>query len=299
MNGMGQKIRCVGVFAPASRTEKSRLEPFLSQMQSEGVRVKLAPHLFAFDDFAYLAAKAEERAQDFQTLYCDPEVDFLLAFRGGYGCVQLLDKLDCAALKKAPRKPVGGYSDLTALHCFLAKEEIGHPVVMPMAGRFCELLKEVKDAPLYRQALPAALGLEKADFAFELVSLARSRKAQGVCMPCNLSVLASLAGTPYLPDFRGRILFLEDVNEPLYRIDRLLTQLTLSGIIEAAEAVVFGEFSGADASELPLLLRRFAASWGKPCLAGFPFGHGTKLFPISFREKAVIDGASLRISAGK
>ena len=89
----------------------------------------------------------------------------------------------------------------------------------------------------------------------------------------NLTVLASLCGTPFMPDFSGMILILEDINEPVYKIDRMLTQLAINGVFSNLAMLIFGNFSGTESTELEMLFKRFADTLNIPCLSNFPFGH--------------------------
>ena len=106
----------------------------------------------------------------------------------------------------------------------------------------------------------------------------------------NLTVDASLAGTDYFPDSTGRVIFIEDINEPGYRIDRCLTQLEQNGLFDRVEGVIFGTFSGCDTRELEELFVRFARRTGKPVAANFPYGHAFPLLSFSFEDTVTVSG---------
>jgi muramoyltetrapeptide carboxypeptidase len=214
----------------------------------------LGAHAYANAD--YLAGTDDERAADLNDALRDPSVRGIIALRGGYGTMRILDRVDYAALARDP-KCVMGYSDMTALlNAFAARSNV---VTFhgPIAGApMSELQRERVKRALFG-----------ADFeALEGAALVPGN-ARGVLRGGNLSLIAALCGTPYAIDFTGSIVLLEDVDEAPYRIDRLLTQLQLAGAFDAAAGFVIGDIPA------PQVLRERLARYGKPAIGGVPSGH--------------------------
>ena len=238
-------------------------------------QVQIMPHAIPASDrkIPYLAASDDERAADLNAAFADPDVDLILSSRGGYGCARLLDKLDFSLPDRGVR--LAGYSDITALHLAMDRHNFGTPVTAPMATTIADI--SIAEAACFDAALT-----ERAQ-SFP-VTVIKSGAACGRPLAGNLTVMSSLAGTAYLPDFTGRILVLEEVNEALYRIDRCLTQLDQCGVLSSCAALVAGEFTGIADPELDALLRHFAARVNGPVVRGFPFGHTRFLAAFSWRQ---------------
>ena len=269
-------IRTVALISPAGPVPPEALARAVSWFQAAGVTVRPMAHLNAAGEATYTAGAPELRAADLMAAWRDPEVDLVLAVRGGFGSAQLLPLLDWELLRTRPLLPLGGYSDLTALHWAMVRHGAGRPLVMPMAVRYPELDEF--------SASSAAAALSGAELAAPqpLIPLAGGACA-GLPLPGNLTVAATLCGTPDCPEIAGRILMLEDVNEPVYRLDRALTQLEQSGIFRAAAGVVFGSFHGCgDPGKVEGLLRRFARRVSCPVWCGLPFGHEFPLLSLPF-----------------
>lgn len=230
-------------------------------------------------EFAYLAASDELRAADIQAAFADESVQLILAARGGYGCARVLDMLDWDMLRKR-RVMLAGFSDITALHWAMCAQNAGIPVAAPM-------LKYLSDGDEFTlKHFFAALRGEK--LTLSLPSLNGGGKVQALPLPGNLTVAASLAGTPYFPDTTGKILILEDVAETPYRLDRCLNQLRLAGAFRKCAAVVFGRFTqcGSEA-EIMQLLQDFAGKVECPVFYDCPFGHETPM--LSFNTSVPLE----------
>ncbi len=200
-----------------------------------GLVPQVAPHVGS--RYGYLAGTDEQRAADINAMFADPAIRAVFAMRGGWGCARLLPFLDWDTIRANPKLLVG-FSDVTALHLafaaragfptihaierggHLAGDQLGKPVAARLRRRHadCSRRRAVTD--------PDPLAQERWRTA-----AIRPGKARGRLLGGNLSVLAALVGTPWLPDFDGAILFLEDVGEAEYRIDRMLSQLALAGIL--------------------------------------------------------------------
>ncbi|MBE6394016.1 MAG: LD-carboxypeptidase [Lentisphaerae bacterium] len=272
-------IRRVGIITPAGRLAPELVESGIAVLRKEGIKVD-SPAPLPECKVAYLAGTPEDRAEQIENLWLDPEIDLLLCSRGGFGCAQLLVLLNW---KKLARRniPLAGYSDITALHWGMASKRAGLPVVSPMLGKLSSIDEKTRST-----ICGAFTGTERT----ASVNLISGEAFSGKILAGNLTVAASLAGGDYVPDSRDKVILLEDINEPVYKIDRCLTQLEQSGFFDQVQGVVFGSFSGSDPRELEELFIRFARRTGKPVASGFPFGHNLPLVSFSFEDTITITG---------
>jgi len=234
----------LGLVAPAGFVaDRFGLEEIGDAVRAMGLEPKFAPHLTA--RAGYLAGDDRSRAADLQAMFADPKVNAIMAVRGGWGCARILPLLDYAAIARTPKLFIG-FSDNTALHMAFAARTGVASIHGPNASAswppgawdaFHALVFEGA-SPTYAvpQAMAGGLGRTQGRVRSFKGGTARGRLLGG-----NLTVLSALAGTPYLPDFSGAILFIEDTNEAEYRIDRMLTQLALAGILGKVAGVIFGQ----------------------------------------------------------
>lgn len=251
----------------------SRLE---DAIRARGYHVHIPPAARRVE--GYLAGSDAERLGDLQQALDDPEVAAVIASRGGYGSMRLLRDL---RLRGGRPPAFVGYSDMTALHLAMAR----HGWVTfhgPMAA--CDLGRGRPHGPSVRWLWGLLEGTARPPLALPVRSPLRLRagRARGRLLGGNLALLASLVGTPFLPDLRGAVLLLEDVGEAPYRVDRMLTQLRLSGCLAGLSGLALGGFSfpGAGAAEearrleaIARLLADLAGDLGIPALGGLPCGH--------------------------
>lgn len=270
----------MGVVAPASPFDRQAFEKGLAVLEDMGLEVRLAEGLFARR--GYLAGGDEERARQVNGFIRDRDVRAIVCARGGYGSMRILTRIDYAALA---RRPVvfTGFSDITALHAAVYAHcglvTFHAPVVTSLGtgGARC------------RKSFEAALFSGRAC----VLTAARPRvlrdgTARGPVAGGNLALLTALAGTPYFPDLRGHILFIEDTNEQPYRIDRMLTQLKLAGCLEGLCGVALGRFDRCGAlEEIHAAVADVFTDAGIPVLAGFEAGHGGEnlTFPLGLTAR--------------
>ena len=246
----------IGICSPSGPSSAESLTRGVALLESRGYRVRVAPHTASVDpERAYLGGTDDERVSDLNALLRDPEIDLVLCARGGYGCARILDRVDYAAIQDDPKVLVG-YSDITALSLAIAAktgvisfsgpmasggDSFGDENFDPWTGeRFFQILD--KSGPELR-TLPHADG-----FAPWVVHRGPTI-VKGPVVPVCFTLLTSLHGTPYVPALTGAILVMEDVHEDLYAIDRCLTQLRLSGILDRLVAVLIGSFNGVSEEE--------------------------------------------------
>ena len=281
------RMRKAVIVSPGGPPDAGAVERGVNYLRRYFEQVQIMPHAIPAPDRAvsYLAASDDERAADLNAAFADPDVDLILSSRGGYGCARLLDKLDFSLPDRGVR--LAGYSDVTALHLAMDRHGFGIPVTAPMATKIADV--SAAEAACFE----AALAERAQSFPITVI---KPGTACGRPLAGNLTVTASLAGTAHLPDFTGRILVIEDVNEAPYRLDRCLTQLDQCGMLGRCAALVAGEFTGVADSELDALLRRFADRINGPVVRGFPFGHTRFLAAFSWRQNWVIEQGQVRIA---
>ncbi len=284
----------LGIVAPASPVAPERLAAGVAALERWGYRVVVAPHVL--DRRGHLAGRDADRAADLAGMFARPDISGIVCARGGAGSVRILPLVDFAALARTPKVFIG-YSDVTMIHLALNRAGLvtffGPMAAVDLAREFPPAAERVLRALV---EVPEPAGLI-ADPERPATSLAPGR-AEGVLVGGTLSLVSESLGTPWEIDTAGRILFLEDVHEPLYRVDRMLAHLSVAGKLDAAAGFLVGALhqEGLD-PEPPLSLLEILTDHlvrpGKPAAFGFPVGHvpGTLSLPLGVR-------ASLDVSAG-
>jgi len=269
----------------AAPNEPERIRFAIDTIESLGFKVKPGAHLYDRD--GYLAGSDAARAADLNAMFADDGVDAIWCVRGGYGASRILPALDYALMQRKPKALIG-YSDITALHVAIHRHAGLVTFHGPVAFRAFTpySLGELKRV-LWTGETPVRLGgpppFERAegrvDWENRVVTLVPGR-ARGRLLGGNLCLMSHLCGTPYFPDLRGAILFLEDVEEAYYRIDRMLTQLWLSGALAGVAGVAFGKFTNCNSSPFflqnrPLddILAERCRALGVPAVSGIMVGH--------------------------
>ncbi len=279
----------IGIVSPSGSFERERLRPGLSYLRNRGFRVRVGSAVYDRD--RYLAGQDLNRAKDLNAMFADPEVRAVFVTRGGFGAVRVLEFLDYGAIRKCP-KPLVGFSDTTALQLGI----YGRTGIVSYSGvTLCGDVTASGMPEATETSLWNALMWGRFDEMAGVVAL-RGRVAEGRLVGGCLSVIASLVGTGYLPDTSGALLFLEDVNEAPYRVDRMLTQLRMAGVFDRVAGVVFGQFEGCEPERekegtVDDILCDFSMSVAAPVFCGLPYGHaeGRPVLPIGLR--ATVDGS--------
>ena len=286
----------IGIVAPAGPVSARRLAQLPALYAKFGYRTRIHPG--CRQRSGYLAGSDDIRLADLHAALGDDEVAAIHCLRGGYGAMRLIDRIDGDLLRRCPKLLIG-YSDITALHALWHRHGLAC-LHAPMPAS--DLLLPGREAD--RDALFALLqgGLRAGtvlapplDPAPRSQGLHVAGSANGPLVGGNLSLVAALLGTPWAWRMQGAVLFLEDINEEPYRVDRLLTQLRLAGVLEAAAGFVLGSFTK-KASPTALLIETLLPA-GKPLLAGWPSGHGTPNLPLPLGLRVALDAdaGSLRL----
>lgn len=242
----------------------------------------------------FLSGSDAERAEDLNAALAAEDIDAIWCLRGGYGTIRILDRIRWAPLAKRPR-PLIGFSDNTALH--IAAQRVGvvtfhgpHPAVEELTPFSADLLRRLVTETEPLGELPFPQG--------QRARTVVPGSAEGPLIGGNLSVLAALAGTNFSMQAAGAILFMEDVGEPGYRMDRLLSQLRMSGALDGVVGIAVGAFSenpDEERDDLPtttqILLDRLDGL-GIPVASGFPFGHIADTWTLPVGARARLDSAA-------
>jgi muramoyltetrapeptide carboxypeptidase len=262
----------IAVVSPASPFDRDEFDRGVRELARLGYVPVYEDSVFA--RLGYLSGPADVRAAAFMRAWSDPAVAAVIAVRGGYGSVQLLPFLDKSVIRKHPKLFIG-YSDLTTLLSWLTCSCGVTALHGPMLEGRLAKGSSGYDEPSFAALLQDGRGLELSPAGMTVL---REGEATGPLFGGTLTQLVASLGTPYAFDPpKGAVLFLEDVNERPYRLDRMLTQLRLSGVLERASAIVFGEMPGCDEpGGIPTALetlRSFVGTVTGPVLTGFPSGH--------------------------
>ena len=287
---------CIGLAAPASPFREEALHEGVGVLQDMGFRVRYEARVF--ERYRYLAGRDAERAAELQALFADPDVKAVFCCRGGYGSQRLLPFLDAIAMRAHP-KLFMGYSDLTSLLCYLDARcglaTLHGPVV-------CGDLRPAFSAAARRQLMGVLTGdveaMQPPDACQDGLTVLRAGDAEGRLLGGCLSVFACAIGTPHQPRTQDAILFLEDKGERLYAIDRLLTTLKLSGLLQGVRGLVFGRIERVEADahlsyDAKDVILDVLGDLDVPILYGFPAGHCPQPLTLPFGVRAAIRGGRL------
>lgn len=265
----------IGVAAVSGPVNTSNLEKGINFFHKLGLKIKFGSNIY--NQLEYLAGSDRERSDGLNNLISDPDVKGIFFARGGYGSMRILPQIDYQAIRTQP-KILMGMSDLTAVsmavhrHCSLVT--LAGPM---LAGQISEVLDRDSEDFMIRALTEPLEGFDMmGEFSPEL-NILRTGKTKGYLLGGCLSVLVSLLGTPYCPNFLDSVLFLEDVNEPAYKIDRMLTQMKLTGIFESIRGVIIGHFSGNESDASKAVAERIVMEYTEsrqiPVISNYPHGH--------------------------
>lgn len=266
----------IGITAPAGFMDLEQMSACIDTLQEWGYSVKLGDTTHSQSN-TYFSDADEERRIDLQRLLDDPAVDAILCARGGYGVSRIIDRLDFKAFRHHP-KWIIGFSDITVLHSQIWEEYGIATLHAPMAAAFNE------DGPGHASLETLRAALEGAVSAYNIAPHPYNRvgHARGTLVGGNLTLLAHSIGTPSELKTKKTILFLEDVGEYLYNIDRMLQQLRRSGKLDRLAGLVVGGFTGTKDTPRPFgkdvyeIIRDAVSGYEYPVCFGFPVSHATE-----------------------
>lgn len=301
----------VGIIAPSSPMfEEGEIEFAFQWLTKIGLKYKVGQHIFkTYSDYA---GQDEARAEDFHTVWSDPDVDAIVPLRGGNGAARILPLLDFELIKSNPKLFVG-YSDITALHVPIHQRTGLVTFYGPMSASF---FKSSYSYHYFTKAVMStrALGLIGDPVPNEAWSpvyppprlIIAEGKARGRLTGGCLTLVRQLEGTPYALDTKGKLLFLEDLEEEPHAIDRILSQLLLSGKLQQAAGILIAECVACKPGDshrnaLPLnysverVLRERLGNLGIPVVYGLRFGHGKDQFTVPYGVSAVLEASRSKV----
>ena len=283
----------LALIAPAGPASQQELEAGIACFEAMGFSIQQGQHIDARAPERYLAGADEARLEDLLWAL-EGSAEAVLVTRGGYGLMRLLPKLLAleAQLMLVPKR-VAGYSDITALHLWL-NERLGwasiHGCMMRDVGR--------RAAQADALALAQALRCKAPGLVHEGLELWVGGRAQGRLIGGNLSLVHSLYRSPVLPSLAGRVLFLEEVAEAPYAIDRMLHGLELRGAVDELAGLVLGHFTGCGETPYPASTLAILRRWGRPTLIGLEAGHEAPNLPLWLGVEAEVNAGVGALSVG-
>jgi muramoyltetrapeptide carboxypeptidase len=282
----------VMLVSPSGPTRPERVARGIELLTGWGLRPVLAPNAYARQ--GYLAGGDELRAADVNAAFADPEIRGLLCTRGGYGAQRVVDAIDMAAVRRDP-KVVAGFSDITALQFALWRGARLATIHGPGAAWLDDRTPE-RSAESLRAALMTTKPVTVHRLAEEeTASVVVPGVAGGPLLGGNLCLITSSIGTPDMPDLTGAILLVEEVEEPPYKVDRMLTHLRRSGALHAVAGVAIGQFTRcADEWRVSVaeVLADRLGDLGVPVLGGLPVGHGVGQLTVPVGVEATLDSVT-------
>ena len=264
-----QKGDTVGILATARKVDPSSLEPAIKLLESWGLHVVIGKTIGKEEN--QLAGPDWLRANDFQDMLDNPKIKAIWAAKGGYGTVRIIDRIDFTNFKKKP-KWIAGFSDMTVLHSHINNMNIEtiHSFMAMNAGTA---------NPQVIESFRKALFGEKLSYTIPAHEYNIKGTAKGEIVGGNLSVLYSIIGSKSEVDYKGKILFIEDLDEYLYHIDRMMMNLKRNGYFEGIKAVIVGGMSSMNDNEIPWgkdalqIIQDVLKDYKFPIIYNFPAGH--------------------------
>lgn len=298
----------VGLVLPATAAfEADEIQFAKEQMEAIGFKVVIGPH--AFDKWGYFAGRDRDRADDINRMFADDAISAVVCYTGGWGSPRVLPYLDYDLIKRKPKVLIG-YSDITALLNAVHKKTGLITFHGPVGGSTFEPYTLENFRRIAMTAEPAGLLPNPSKKPNELIDRTNrilkitKGTATGPLIGGNLTMIASLMGTPYQPDTTGAIVFLEDIHEEPYRIDRMLTTLALGGMFDKPAGIIFGRCSDCGVKgpsfSLEEILRDRFGSLSVPAISGLSFGHIEQklVLPIGARATLDADAGTVRVEEG-
>ena len=282
----------VGLINPSSPIEQEDIDYARKELAALGLNVKLGTHLL--DEYGYLAGQDADRAADVNAMFADRSVQALLTMRGGWGCSRILPLLNYDLIRSNP-KIIMGYSDITSLLLAIYARSgiitfhgpVATSVWNPFSVNYVQRI--LFDAEPVRMQNPP----------LNRPQTITGGQARGQLVGGNLSVLSAMVGSAYLPDWENKILFVEEIGEDIYRVDRMLTQLKLAGILDKISGFIFAECTRCEAGEgdePSLTLTQVLSDWIRPL--GIPAWYGSAIGHI--RDKFTVPvGVEVEIDANQ
>lgn len=277
----GSKIR---IISPAGKVDEKYILPAVNWLKSEGYKVELGEHIFA-RHFQF-AGNDEQRLKDAQIAFDDPKTDAIICSRGGYGTVRIINLIDFSTFIKNPKWLVG-FSDISILHAGLNNLRVAS-----IHGAMPRYFFDTNGMPNENlESLMNLLSGKSTIYTFDHSKYNIPGYAEAELVGGNLSIITSLQGTKYELNTRGKILFLEDIDEFLYHTDRMIHQLKLAGKLNKLAGLILGDFTDMKDNESPFgknvheIIADAVKEFNYPVCFGMPAGHDKKNLALIFGKK--------------
>jgi muramoyltetrapeptide carboxypeptidase len=269
-------------------------------LESFEIDVVCSENIFKTGKNLSLPATIEDRLSDLNVILKDDSIDLMISTRGGYGSGQLLEYINWELFKRS-KIPLLGYSDISAIQ--LASMDCGNSLAIasPVAQELVDVCDSQIAAEGLKRAIEALLRNPQDCIPTPLLDIIplesidelnviKSGFVSGGIVPVNLSIFTSLIGSKYMPDMTNRILLIEDIDEPIYKIDRMLTQIKHNSIFAKCAALCFGDFKNCeDRKALDVIFAKFAKFVNGPVISGIPFGHTFPTLSFTYNEQIKLD----------
>jgi muramoyltetrapeptide carboxypeptidase len=278
----------IGLIAPSRKVTSQHIEGSIGLLKEWGYQVVLSKNLYKTDH--QFAGTDIERAGDFMEMIANPEIKAILAVRGGYGTIRILEYLDATLIRKNP-KWIIGYSDITALHSYFHQVIECETIHATMPVNFSQVASMT---PSW-QKLKEVLNGDSIGYEVPGHELNRPGKTTGMLVGGNLSVLFSLRGTYCDIDTDGKILFLEDLDEYLYHIDRMMMNLKTGGKLKNLKGLIVGGMTDMKDNSVPFgkdsyeIIADAVKDYDYPVLFNFPAGHNEPNVPLMFGRNTELE----------
>ncbi|WP_313233915.1 S66 peptidase family protein [Tissierella praeacuta] len=283
----------LGIIAPASPVAEEKVKKAHDKLIDMGFKVKMGKSLY--ERYGYLSGKDSIRAEDINEMFKDKEVNGIICIRGGYGTPRILDLLDYEIIRNNPKVFVG-YSDITALHISFA--QLANLVTYhgPMAASdMIDNFSDFSKSNLFRAIMNTEpMGKISNPEKEEIITI-NGGVAEGFIIGGNISLIVDTIGTPYEIDVKGKLLFIEEVGEEPYNIDRMLNQLRLSGKLQEASGIILGDFNDCESKNpdenltLKEVINDQVKLIHKPTIYNLQAGHCNPMVTLPFGVRARLD----------
>jgi len=269
----------IGIISPASRpSDEKKYRNGIQYLINLGYKVVESQHVL--DSYGYLAGHDKDRADDLNLMFRDTQIDAIFCSRGGYGTPRIINEIDFEAIKNNPKIFVG-YSDITTINLAIWQTtgliNFSGPMVAVEMGKGIDPFTEQMFWKALKSTDPIGTLAHPSDSPIQIV---KPGKANGRLLGGCLSLINVVLGTPYCPDFNNAILFIEDIEEEPYRIDRYLAQLKMAGILRQINGLVIGQFVDCVPSEpekpnlkLNQIFKDYFSDLDIPIISNFAYGH--------------------------
>ena len=274
----------VAIVSPAGKIEPCKVENAVLALQAEGWNVKIGR--YALGDKDGFSGTPQQRLSDLVWAFSDPEVKAVICSRGGYGAVHLLQDLETSLTPLATPKWLVGFSDISALHSWINHRGLVS-IHGPMSKDIAKGTKEISVERMFQ-----ILRGDKTEFIFPSSPFDRPGLATGPLVGGNFSVIADLFGTPYNVIEPGTILFIEDLSEPIYKIQRVLYQLRLNGVLSQLGGLIVGQFTnytpGIGYETMEDMIYQMVEPYDYPVAMNLPCGHIDSNMPLILGAKITL-----------